>query len=194
MPKQFYLDENGQAGQGGITPEIQKMIDDAKAEAIALKDKEWQSKINETEKGIRLKLQKEAEKEAEKNKMSAEEKAKAEYEEKFNTTAAERDNYKTKYRDMYVRAKLNEAGLPADLYIDNKRLDVEEEKLDEVIKDLKKKHETLIGGKTTPSTTPRTKAPDSNIAELTPEQQAELAKSDPAKYRAWRKQQKYGNQ
>lgn len=186
MPK--YYDENEQNGGGTITPEVQKLIDEALAEKAKALEEDYRKRFNESEKGIREKYQREAEK----AKLSAEEKLKLETEEKFNATQAERDAYKAKYRDMMVRSKLNEAGLPIELYIDNKKLDVEDEKLDEVIKALKKTHEAIIsGGKTSPNTTPKTSQNTQNFTKLSMEEAEELAKTNPEKYREWRKQQLY---
>lgn len=187
MPKFYFnADPEETGGNGGTTLDVEKLIAEKIAEEKAKWETEQKSKLNEAEKGIRLRL----EKEAEKAKMTAEEKAKAEYEERFNQTTAERDTYKNKYRDMLVRDKLNQAGLPVELYIDNKRLDVEDDKLDEVIKGLKKSHDTIIGGKTSPSTTPKTTGNEQ--INMTIEDMAKLAETNPALYRELRKKQLYG--
>lgn len=191
MPTKFYLSPDGEGENGGNPAvDVEKLIADKIAEEKAKWEadqaKAFQSRINETEKGIRERLQREAQKAA----MTAEEKAKADYEERYNATQVERDNYKSKYREMLVRSKLNEAGLPIDLYIDNKRLDVEDDLLDEAIKTLKKTHESVImGGKTSPSTTPKT---TSNASKMTNEDLAKLAETNPEEYRRIRKQILYG--
>lgn len=187
MPK--YYAENEQNGGGTITPEVQKLIDEALAEKSKALEEDYRKRFNESEKGIREKYQREAEK----AKLSAEEKLKLETEEKFNATQSERDAYKAKYRDMMVRSKLNEAGLPIELYIDSKKLDVDDEKLDEVIKSLKKTHESIIsGGKTSPSTTPKTTGSNLASDDLTEEQWAKLAVENPQKFRELRKLKIYG--
>ncbi|NCA96307.1 MAG: hypothetical protein EOM74_04935 [Methanomicrobia archaeon] len=184
MPK--YFSEEGQNGNGTLPPDVQKLVEEALADKAKALEEDYRKRFNESEKGIREKYQREAEK----AKLSAEEKLKLETEEKFNATQAERDAYKAKYRDMMVRAKLNDAGLPIELYIDSKKLDVEDEKLDEVIKSLKKTHDSIIsGGKTSPSTTPKTTS--NTPTKLIMEEMEELATSDPAKYRELRKQQLY---
>jgi len=190
MPNRFYLSPDGDEGGNGVTPEVAKLIADKIAEEKAKweadNEQRLKSRINETEKGIRERLEREAKKAA----MSAEEKAKADYEEKYNATQVERDNYKTKYRDMLVRSKLNSAGLPIDLYIDNKKLDVEDEQLDDVIKTLKKTHETILsGGKTSPTTTPQTRGNTTTSQNYTTEQMLKLADENPEEYRRIRREQ-----
>jgi membrane-associated HD superfamily phosphohydrolase len=144
------------------------------------------TRINETEKGIRERL----EREAKKAQMTAEEKAKAEYEERFNATQAERDTFKSKYRDMLIRSKLTEAGLPIEVYFDNKKLDVDDEQLDDVIKTLKKTHDSIMsGGKTSPTTTP-TKS--SNAQTISNEDLEKLAINNPEEYRRIRREKLYG--
>lgn len=189
MPKFFYSPD-GDNGGTGETPNIEQIV----AEKLAEEKSKWEAeneqrfkaRINETEKGIRERLQKEAQKAA----MTAEEKAKVEYEERFNSVQAERDQYRAKYRDMSLRAKLTEAGLPVELYIDNKRLDVGDEQLDDVIKSLKKTHESFItSGRTSPSTTPKT---NMSPNKLTNEDLEKLAISDPEEYRRLRREKLYG--
>jgi len=190
MPKNFYYSQDGEDNGGGNAPDIEKIVADKLAEEKAKWEAEneqrLKSRINETEKGIRERL----EREAKKAQMTAEEKAKAEYEERFNATQAERDTFKSKYRDMLIRSKLTEAGLPIEVYFDNKKLDVDDEQLDDVIKTLKKTHDSIIsGGKTSPTTTP-TKS--SNAQTISNEDLEKLAINNPEEYRRIRREKLYG--
>lgn len=190
MPKNFYYSQDGEDNGGGNAPDIEKIVADKLAEEKAKWEAEneqrLKTRINETEKGIRERL----EREAKKAQMTAEEKAKAEYEERFNATQAERDTFKSKYRDMLIRSKLTEAGLPIEVYFDNKKLDVDDEQLDDVIKTLKKTHDSIIsGGKTSPTTTP-TKS--SNAQTISNEDLEKLAINNPEEYRRIRREKLYG--
>jgi membrane-associated HD superfamily phosphohydrolase len=190
MPKNFYYSQDGEDNGGGNAPDIEKIVADKLAEEKAKweadNEQRLKTRINETEKGIRERL----EREAKKAQMTAEEKAKAEYEERFNATQAERDTFKSKYRDMLIRSKLTEAGLPIEVYFDNKKLDVDDEQLDDVIKTLKKTHDSIIsGGKTSPTTTP-TKS--SNAQTISNEDLEKLAINNPEEYRRIRREKLYG--
>ena len=179
MPKYFSPDDNVNGGNQTaqptapvITPELQKLID----EAVANKDKEWQGKVNETEKGIRLRLQKEAEQ----AKMSAEEKAKADVEEQRKAMEEEIKALKGEKAQRIRESAIANAKLPPNYQYDVRILNAQDDELPSIIKAISKEYDGLVESwkKGSSNTTPL--ASSSNISGI---DMNELAKTNPAEFR-----------
>jgi len=188
MPK-FYFSPDGDDNGGTPTPntpDVDKLIQEAVAKKEAEIEERLKARYNEQEKGIRERLQREADK----AKMTAEEKAKVEWEERWKAIEEENKSLKAE-KSLNVRKEaLAGAKLPS-YYINDKRvLDAADDDLKSVLSMITKEHNDYISsiGKQTQGTTPTT----STGVKFTNEELAKLAETSPEEYRKLRKQQLYG--
>ena len=193
MPKMFLSPDIEESGGANVvvdepkaTPDVEKLIQEAVAKREAEIEERLKARYNEQEKGIREKLQREAEK----AKMTAEEKAKVEWEERFKAYEEENRQLKAEKAQTVRKEALASAKLPS-FYINDKRiLEADDDDLKNVISALTKEHTDYLAslGKQTQGTTPNT-----NIGtKMSNEDLAKLAETDPATYRQLRKKQLYG--
>lgn len=163
MPKYFNEDDDKGTGGSTITPEVQKLIDEALAEKSKVLEQEFQKKFNESEKGLRLRLQKEAEKE----KMSAEEKAKADIAEQLSNYEKQIKEYQDKEARLIREKAISEAKLPKFFENDKRIIDAKNDDLPSVIKTITKEYQETINAQgRANTTTPNTSANKQSAEEI----------------------------
>lgn len=195
MPKYFMPDTDKELGGGALPPvvdpiNVEKTIDEIKAEAIAEAKKIWEDenkkRYNEAEKGIRLRL----EKEAEKAKMTADERAKSEYEERLKALEEENKTYKQRELDTMRREAVTKANLPSYLANDVRLVNASPEELPNVIKAIAKDHNDWL---TQNKVSQPTGVYLGTKKVLNTEERTRLAETDPVAYRKLRKEELYPN-
>lgn len=170
---------------------VEKSIDEIKAEAIAEARLAWEAdnkkRLNEAEKGIRLKL----EKEAEKAKMTAEELARSEYEEKIKALEEANSTYKQRELDAMRKEAVTSAKLPPYLANDVRLVNASPDDIPTIIKTIAKEHNEWLNQNKMPQSP--TGVYMGTTTTLSTEELAKLAETNPNEYRRLRREQLYKN-
>lgn len=119
---------------------LQEQIDEAVAKTNAEWEAKFQAKVNEIAKSTRERYAKEAERE----KMTAEEKVKADYEDKITTLTEELGKKTKEIKDRKINEAILSNELPSYYKNDIRLLNADDENFDKVIKDIKAEHNDYL--------------------------------------------------
>lgn len=119
---------------------LQEQIDEAVAKTNAEWEAKFQAKVNEIAKSTRERYAKEAERE----KMTAEEKVKADYEDKITTLTEELGKKTKEIKDRKINEAILSNELPSYYKNDIRLLNADDENFDKVIKDIKTEHNDYL--------------------------------------------------
>lgn len=119
---------------------LQEQIDEAIAKTNAEWEAKFQAKVNEIAKSTRERYAKEAERE----KMTAEEKVKADYEDKITTLTEELGKKTKEIKDRKINEAILSNELPSYYKNDIRLLNADDENFDKVIKDIKAEHNDYL--------------------------------------------------
>ena len=119
---------------------LQEQIDEAVAKTNAEWEAKFQAKVNEIAKSTRERYAKEAERE----KMTAEEKVKADYEDKITTLTEELGKKTKEIKDRKINEAILSNELPSYYKNDIRLLNADDENFDKVIKDIKSEHNDYL--------------------------------------------------
>lgn len=119
---------------------LQEQIDEAVAKTNAEWEAKFQAKVNEIAKSTRERYAKEAERE----KMTAEEKVKADYEDKITTLTEELGKKTKEIKDRKINEAILSNELPSYYKNDIRLLNSDDENFDKVIKDIKAEHNDYL--------------------------------------------------
>ena len=119
---------------------LQEQIDEAVAKTNAEWEAKFQAKVNEIAKSTRERYAKEAERE----KMTAEEKVKADYEDKITTLTEEWGKKTKEIKDRKINEAILSNELPSYYKNDIRLLNADDENFDKVIKDIKAEHNDYL--------------------------------------------------
>ena len=119
---------------------LQEQIDEAVAKTNAEWEARFQAKVNEIAKSTRERYAKEAERE----KMTAEEKVKADYEDKITTLTEELGKKTKEIKDRKINEAILSNELPSYYKNDIRLLNADDENFDKVIKDIKAEHNDYL--------------------------------------------------
>lgn len=119
---------------------LQEQIDEAVAKTNAEWEAKFQAKVNEIAKSTRERYAKEAERE----KMTAEEKVKADYEDKITTLTEELGKKTKEIKDRKINEAILSNELPSYYKNDIRLINADDENFDKVIKDIKAEHNDYL--------------------------------------------------
>ena len=119
---------------------LQEQIDEAIAKTNAEWEAKFQAKVNEIAKSTRERYAKEAERE----KMTAEEKVKADYEDKITTLTEELGKKTKEIKDRKINEAILSNELPSYYKNDIRLINADDENFDKVIKDIKAEHNDYL--------------------------------------------------
>ena len=119
---------------------LQEQIDEAVAKTNAEWEAKFQAKVNEIAKSTRERYAKEAERE----KMTAEEKVKADYEDKITSLTEELGKKTKEIKDRKINEAILSNELPSYYKNDIRLLNADDENFDKVIKDIKAEHNDYL--------------------------------------------------
>ena len=119
---------------------LQEQIDEAVAKTNAEWEAKFQAKVNEIAKSTRERYAKEAERE----KMTAEEKVKADYEDKITTLTEELGKKTKEIKDRKINEAILSNELPSYYKNDIRLLNADDENFDKVINDIKTEHNDYL--------------------------------------------------
>ena len=119
---------------------LQEQIDEAVAKTNAEWEAKFQAKVNEIAKSTRERYAKEAERE----KMTAEEKVKADYEDKITTLTEELGKKTKEIKDRKINEAILSNELPSYYKNDIRLLNADDANFDKVIKDIKAEHNDYL--------------------------------------------------
>lgn len=119
---------------------LQEQIDEAVAKTNAEWEAKFQAKVNEIAKSTRERYAKEAERE----KMTAEEKVKADYEDKITTLTEELGKKTKEIKDRKINEAILSNELPSYYKNDIRLINADDENFDKVIKDIKVEHNDYL--------------------------------------------------
>lgn len=119
---------------------LQEQIDEAVAKNNAEWEAKFQAKVNEIAKSTRERYAKEAERE----KMTAEEKVKADYEDKITTLTEELGKKTKEIKDRKINEAILSNELPSYYKNDIRLINADDENFDKVIKDIKAEHNDYL--------------------------------------------------
>ena len=119
---------------------LQEQIDEAVAKNNAEWEEKFQAKVNEIAKSTRERYAKEAERE----KMTAEEKVKADYEDKITTLTEELGKKTKEIKDRKINEAILSNELPSYYKNDIRLINADDENFDKVIKDIKAEHNDYL--------------------------------------------------
>ena len=119
---------------------LQEQIDEAVAKTNAEWEAKFQAKVNEIAKSTRERYAKEAERE----KMTAEEKVKADYEDKITNLTEELGKKTKEIKDRKINEAILSNELPSYYKNDIRLLNADDENFDKVIKDIKAEHNDYL--------------------------------------------------
>ena len=119
---------------------LQEQIDEAVAKTNAEWEAKFQAKVNEIAKSTRERYAKEAERE----KMTAEEKVKADYEDQITTLTEELGKKTKEIKDRKINEAILSNELPSYYKNDIRLLNADDENFDKVIKDIKAEHNDYL--------------------------------------------------
>lgn len=119
---------------------LQEQIDEAVAKTNAEWEAKFQAKVNEIAKSTRERYAKEAERE----KMTAEEKVKADYEDKITTLTEELGKKTKEIKDRKINEAILSNELPSYYKNDIRLINADDENFDKVIKDIKTEHNDYL--------------------------------------------------
>ena len=119
---------------------LQEQIDEAVAKTNAEWEAKFQAKVNEIAKSNRERYAKEAERE----KMTAEEKVKADYEDKITSLTEELGKKTKEIKDRKINEAILSNELPSYYKNDIRLLNADDENFDKVIKDIKTEHNDYL--------------------------------------------------
>lgn len=119
---------------------LQEQIDEAVAKTNAEWEAKFQAKVNEIAKSTRERYAKEAERE----KMTAEEKVKADYEDKITNLTEELGKKNKEIKDRKINEAILSNELPSYYKNDIRLLNADDENFDKVIKDIKSEHNDYL--------------------------------------------------
>lgn len=119
---------------------LQEQIDEAVAKTNAEWEAKFQAKVNEIAKSTRERYAKEAERE----KMTAEEKVKADYEDKITSLTEELGKKTKEIKDRKINEAILSNELPSYYKNDIRLLNADDENFDKVIKDIKTEHNDYL--------------------------------------------------
>ena len=119
---------------------LQEQIDEAVAKTNAEWEAKFQAKVNEIAKSTRERYAKEAERE----KMTAEEKVKADYEDKITSLTEELGKKTKEIKDRKINEAILSNELPSYYKNDIRLINADDENFDKVIKDIKAEHNDYL--------------------------------------------------
>ena len=119
---------------------LQEQIDEAVAKTNAEWEAKFQAKVNEIAKSTRERYAKEAERE----KMTAEEKVKADYEDKITSLTEELGKKTKEIKDRKINEAILSNELPSYYKNDIRLINADDENFDKVIKDIKTEHNDYL--------------------------------------------------
>lgn len=119
---------------------LQEQIDEAVSKTNAEWEAKFQAKVNEIAKSTRERYAKEAERE----KMTAEEKVKADYEDKITNLTEELGKKNKEIKDRKINEAILSNELPSYYKNDIRLLNADDENFDKVIKDIKAEHNDYL--------------------------------------------------
>ena len=119
---------------------LQEQIDEAVAKTNAEWEAKFQAKVNEIAKSTRERYAKEAERE----KMTAEEKVKADYEDKITNLTEELGKKNKEIKDRKINEAILSNELPSYYKNDIRLINADDENFDKVIKDIKAEHNDYL--------------------------------------------------
>ena len=119
---------------------LQEQIDEAVAKNNAEWEAKFQAKVNEIAKSTRERYAKEAERE----KMTAEEKVKADYEDKITSLTEELGKKTKEIKDRKINEAILSNELPSYYKNDIRLINADDENFDKVIKDIKAEHNDYL--------------------------------------------------
>ena len=119
---------------------LQEQIDEAVSKTNAEWEAKFQAKVNEIAKSTRERYAKEAERE----KMTAEEKVKADYEDKITTLTEELGKKTKEIKDRKINEAILSNELPSYYKNDIRLINADDENFDKVIKDIKAEHNDYL--------------------------------------------------
>lgn len=119
---------------------LQEQIDEAVAKTNAEWEAKFQAKVNEIAKSTRERYAKEAERE----KMTAEEKVKADYEDKITTLTEELGKKTKEIKDRKINEAILSNELPSYYKNDIRLINADDDNFDKVIKDIKAEHNDYL--------------------------------------------------
>ena len=119
---------------------LQEQIDEAVAKTNAEWEAKFQAKVNEIAKATRERYAKEAERE----KMTAEEKVKADYEDKITSLTEELGKKTKEIKDRKINEAILSNELPSYYKNDIRLINADDENFDKVIKDIKTEHNDYL--------------------------------------------------
>ena len=125
-------------------PKQELSVEEQIALAVEKTNAEWEAKFNAKVNEIAKSTRERYAKEAEKEKMSAEERAKFEYEEKINSLTEELNAHKTEIKTRKINEAILQNELPQYYKNDVRLINADDTNFDKVIKSIKSEHNEYL--------------------------------------------------